>query len=72
MDEGESEAYRCFSVGGPLTRLLRANVYDRAMPLAVPYLFPPTTNRRSDAHDPPTLALPAIWERFGISDARRE
>ncbi|HUQ52993.1 MAG TPA: cytochrome c [Gammaproteobacteria bacterium] len=33
--------------------------------LALPHLFPPTTNQYDpDAHDPLTIALPAIWQRF--------
>ena len=33
--------------------------------LALPHLFPPTTNLFDPAaHDPPTIALPAIWQRF--------
>ena len=33
--------------------------------LALPHLFPPTTNLFDPAaHDPPTVALPAIWQRF--------
>ena len=45
---------------------LRANAETiGAMLHAVPHLFPPTTNRFDpDAHDPPTLALPTIWQRF--------
>jgi len=37
-----------------------------AMLLAVPHLFPPTTNRYDPkAEEPATLALPAIWKDFG-------
>jgi cytochrome c556 len=33
--------------------------------LALPHLFPPTTNLFDPAaHDPPTIALPTIWQRF--------
>src|SRR6185436_2437112 len=33
--------------------------------LALPHLFPPTTNLFDPAaHDPPTTALPVIWQRF--------
>ena len=33
--------------------------------LALPHLFPPTTNLFDPAaHDPPTVALPSIWQRF--------
>jgi cytochrome c556 len=33
--------------------------------LALPHLFPPTTNLFDPAaHDPPTLALPTLWQRF--------
>jgi cytochrome c556 len=56
-----------FIVGEPAdAELLRANAAAiAAMLLAVPHLFPPTTNRFDpEAHDPPTIALPAIWQRF--------
>jgi cytochrome c556 len=37
-----------------------------AMLLAVPHLFPPTTNRFDPkAQEPETLALPGIWKDFG-------
>ena len=37
-----------------------------AMLLALPHLFPPTTNRYDPkAEQPATLALPAIWKDFG-------
>jgi cytochrome c556 len=37
-----------------------------AMLLAVPHLFPPTTNRYDPkAEEPATLALPGIWKDFG-------
>jgi cytochrome c556 len=36
------------------------------MLLALPHLFPPSTNLFDPAViDPPTIALPAIWQRFG-------
>lgn len=36
-----------------------------ALLLALPHLFPPTTNQFDpSAHDPPTTALPTIWQRF--------
>jgi cytochrome c556 len=46
--------------------VLRANATSlEALLLALPHLFPPTTNRFDpSAHDPPTVALPAIWQRF--------
>lgn len=56
-----------FTVGEPADpKELRANAETiGAMLHAVPHLFPPTTNRFDpDAHDPPTLALPTIWQRF--------
>jgi len=45
---------------------LRANAAAiEPMLLALPHLFPPTTNLFDpDALDPPTLALPTIWQRF--------
>jgi cytochrome c556 len=56
-----------FIVGEPAdAATLRANATAiEAMLLALPHLFPPTTNLfDADAHDPPTTALPAIWQRF--------
>jgi cytochrome c556 len=56
-----------FTVGEPADpKELRANAETiGAMLHAVPHLFPPTTNRFDPAaHDPPTLALPTIWQRF--------
>jgi cytochrome c556 len=56
-----------FVVGEPAdATTLRANAAAiEPMLLALPHLFPPTTNLFDpDAHDPPTTALPAIWKRF--------
>ena len=56
-----------FIVGEPAdAATLRANAAAiEPMLLALPHLFPPTTNLFDpDAHDPPTTALPAIWKRF--------
>jgi cytochrome c556 len=46
--------------------VLRANAASlEAFMLALPHLFPPTTNVFDPNElDPPTLALPAIWQRF--------
>jgi cytochrome c556 len=46
--------------------LLRENAASlEALLLALPHLFPPTTNQFDpSAHDPPTTALPTIWQRF--------
>jgi cytochrome c556 len=46
--------------------VLRANAATlEALMLALPHLFPPTTNLFDPNEiDPPTLALPAIWQRF--------
>ncbi|HEU4625065.1 MAG TPA: cytochrome c [Steroidobacteraceae bacterium] len=45
---------------------LRANAETiEAMLLALPHLFPPTTNRYDPkAEEPATLALPGIWKNF--------
>ena len=41
--------------------------------LALPHLFPPTTNLFDPAaHDPPTVALPVIWQRFAAFQTPRE
>jgi cytochrome c556 len=64
-----------FTVGEPADpNLMRANAETiGAMLHAVPHLFPPTTNRFDpDAHDPPTLALPAIWQRFAAFETFAE
>jgi len=56
-----------FIVGEPAdAAMLRANAAAiEPMLLALPHLFPPTTNLFDPAaHDPPTTALPAIWQRF--------
>jgi cytochrome c556 len=53
---------------------LRANAETiGAMLHAVPHLFPPTTNLFDpQAHDPPTLALPTIWQRFAAFETFAE
>jgi cytochrome c556 len=64
-----------FTVGEPSdANLMRANAETiGAMLHAVPHLFPPTTNRFDpDAHDPPTLALPTIWQRFAAFETFAE
>jgi cytochrome c556 len=56
-----------FSIGEPAdpAALRSAALTLESLLLAVPHLFPPTTNLfDSQAHDPPTLALPTIWDRF--------
>ena len=49
-----------------LAALLRENATSlEALLLALPHLFPPTTNQFDpSALDPPTTALPTIWQRF--------
>jgi cytochrome c556 len=64
-----------FTVGEPADpNVLRTNAETiGAMLLAVPHLFPPTTNRFDPtAHDPPTLALPTIWQRFAAFETFAE
>jgi cytochrome c556 len=56
-----------FIVGEPAdAALLRENAAAiEAMLLALPHLFPPTTNLFDPAQlDSPTVALPTIWQRF--------
>ena len=56
-----------FIVGEPVdATTLRANAATiEPMLLALPHLFPPTTNLFDpQAHDPPTTALPTVWQRF--------
>ncbi|HET7608271.1 MAG TPA: cytochrome c [Gammaproteobacteria bacterium] len=77
MDQAENlmKPIDSFTVGEPAdANVLRANAATiGAMLHAVPHLFPPTTNRFDPgAHDPPTLALPAIWERFAAFETFAE
>lgn len=56
-----------FIAGEPAdAEVLRTNAGTlEALMLALPHLFPPPTNLFDpDELDPPTLALPAIWQRF--------
>jgi cytochrome c556 len=56
-----------FSVGAAAdpAALRSAAVTLEAMLLALPHLFPPTTNLfETTGREPPTIALPAIWDRF--------
>lgn len=56
-----------FSIGAPADpdALRSAAVTLESQLLALPHLFPPTTNLfNSSARDSPTIALPAIWDRF--------
>ena len=56
-----------FIVGEPAdAEVLRTNAMTlEALMLALPHLFPPTTNLFDPNElDPPTVALPTIWQRF--------
>lgn len=56
-----------YSIGQPGdAATLRSNAVTlEPILLALPHLFPPTTNLFSpNAHETPTIALPAIWDRF--------
>jgi cytochrome c556 len=56
-----------FSIGQPgdPAALRSAATTLEPLLLALPHLFPPTTNLFDPAaHDPPTVALPTIWQRF--------
>ena len=56
-----------FSIGVPTDAgtLRSGAVTLEAMLLALPHLFPPTTNLfDSTVRESPTIALPAIWDRF--------
>ncbi|MBN1241014.1 MAG: cytochrome c [Gammaproteobacteria bacterium] len=58
------DAYAAGEAGDP-EKLKAAAGTIAAMLLAVPHLFPPTTNLYdSAAETPATLALPAIWQDF--------
>ena len=64
-----------FTVGEPAdAKELRENAATiGAMLHAVPHLFPPPTNLFDpEALDPPTLALPAIWQRFAAFETFAE
>jgi cytochrome c556 len=56
-----------FSIGQPgdPAALRSAATTLEPLLLALPHLFPPPTNLFDPAaHDPPTIALPTIWQRF--------
>jgi cytochrome c556 len=62
-------------VGEPAdAALLRENAAAiEAMLLALPHLFPPTTNLFDPARlDPPTVALPTIWQRVAAFETFAE
>jgi cytochrome c556 len=64
-----------FIVGEPAAAaVLRENAAAiEAMLLALPHLFPPTTNLFDPAAlDPPTVALPTIWQRFAAFETVAE
>jgi len=64
-----------FTIGTPAAAdVLRDNARAiEAMLLALPHLFPPTTNRYDPAVlESPTVALPAIWENFDAFLAQAE
>jgi cytochrome c556 len=64
-----------FIVGEPAdAALLRENAAAiEAMLLALPHLFPPTTNLFDPAVlDSPTVALPTIWQRFAAFETFAE
>jgi cytochrome c556 len=62
-----------FAIGTPADpNVLRDNARAiEALLLALPHLFPPTTNRY-DVLEPPTTALPAIWDNFDAFLAQAE
>ena len=64
-----------FTIGTPADpNLLRDNARAiEAMLLALPHLFPPTTNRYDpNGLESPTVALPAIWDNFDAFLAQAE
>jgi cytochrome c556 len=64
-----------FIVGEPAdaTLLRESAAAIEAMLLALPHLFPPTTNLFDPAQlDPPTVALPTIWQRFAAFETFAE
>lgn len=64
-----------FTIGTPAEPgVLRDNARAiEAMLLALPHLFPPTTNRYDpNVLESPTVALPAIWENFDAFLAQAE
>jgi cytochrome c556 len=57
-----------YTLGEPADAALLRSLATTLEPmlLALPHLFPPSTNLFDPAVlDPPTIALPAIWQRFG-------
>jgi cytochrome c556 len=64
-----------FTIGTPADPMvLRDNARAiEALLLALPHLFPPTTNRYDPTVlEPPTTALPAIWDNFDAFLAQAE
>ncbi len=64
-----------FSIGRPgdAVALRSAATTLEPLLLALPHLFPPTTNLFDPAaHDPPTIALPTIWQRFAAFETFAE
>jgi cytochrome c556 len=56
-----------YTLGEPAepAALKASAVTIEALLLALPHLFPPTTNRFDPTtREPPTIALPAVWEKF--------
>jgi cytochrome c556 len=65
--ERQMKAIDQFSIGEPAepAALKASAVTIEALLLALPHLFPPTTDRYDPTTlEPPTIALPAIWDRF--------
>jgi cytochrome c556 len=64
-----------FAIGEPgdPAQLRSAARTIEPMMLALPHLFPPTTNLFDPAlREPPTIALPAIWDRFAAFETFAE
>jgi cytochrome c556 len=69
MQEAERQiaAIDRFTLGEPADpAALKASALTiESLLLALPHLFPPTTNRFDPTtREPPTIALPAVWENF--------
>jgi cytochrome c556 len=65
--ERQMKAIDQYTLGGPAepAALKASAVTIEALLLALPHLFPPTTNRFDPTtREPPTIALPAVWENF--------
>jgi cytochrome c556 len=66
------DSYSMAQPGEPAALRSAARTLE-SMLLALPHLFPPTTNLFDpDVREPPTIALPTIWSRFAAFETFAE